>query len=174
MEGQIQELGRNEIGFSTPTDGAIDPVPPAAKLAVISLRACGGRFGAGGAQIYPRVEHTPSPLELQFYTPEDSLRFQIEEDCDATRPAKGTCGLSPHVVGSLTLEVSRAGAEDEVLAGDEGKEGEGSDAEDQEDRLDYGSSPEAGGGEVEAHRGSRIRSEVHVVQYDDSGSDQVI
>ena len=77
--------------------------------------------------------------------------------------------------------MSRAGAEDEVLAGDEGKEGEGSDAEaeegdgeDEEDRLDYGSSPEAGGGEVEAHRGSRIRSKVHVVQYDDSGSDQVI
>ena len=129
---EVQELGRNEIGFSTPTDGAIDPVPPTARLAAISLRACGGRSGAGGAQIYPRVEHTPSPLELQFHTLEDSLRFQIEEDCSATRPVEGTCGLSLHVAGSLTLEVSRAGAEDEVLAGDEGEEGEGSDAEAEE------------------------------------------
>ena len=171
-------MDRNEIGFSTPTDGAIDHVPPAAKLAAISLCACGGRFGAGGAQIYPWVEHTPSPLELQFHTPEDSLWFQIEEDCGATRPPEGTCGLSSHVAGSLTLEVSRAGTEDEVLAGNEGEEGEGSDAEaeegdgeDQEDRLDYESSLEAGGGEVEAHRGSRIRSEVHIVQHDDSESD---
>ena len=77
--------------------------------------------------------------------------------------------------------MSRAGVEDEVLVVDEGEEGEGSDAEaeegngkDQEDRLDYGSSPEVGGGEVEAHCGSRIRLEVHVVEYDDSGSDQVI
>ena len=77
--------------------------------------------------------------------------------------------------------MSGAGAKDEVLAGDEGEEGEGSDAEaeegvgeDQEDRLDYGSSPEVGDGEVEAHRGSRIRSEVHVVKYDDSESEQVI
>ena len=87
------------------------------------------------------------------------------------------------MVGSLTLEVSRAGAEDEVVAGTEGEEGEGSDGEeegeegdgeDEEDRLDYGSSPDAGGGEGEAHPGSRIRSKVHVVQYDDTRSDQVI
>ena len=173
---EVQESSRNANRLSIPIGGAVDHVPPAARLAAISLRACGGCSGAGGAQIYPRVEDTPSPLELQFHTPEDSLRFQIEEDCGATRPAEGTCGLSPHVAGSLTLEVSGAGAEDEVLAGDEGEEGEGSDAEaeegvgkDQEDRLDYGSSPEAGDGEVEAHRGSRIWSEVHVVEYDDSG-----
>ena len=72
---EVQELGRNEIGFSTPTNGAIDPVPLVAKLAALSLRACGGRSGAGGAQIYPRVEHTPSPLELQFHSLEDSLWF---------------------------------------------------------------------------------------------------
>ena len=72
---KVQDLGRNEIGFSTPTNGAIDPVPPAARLAAIFLRACSGRSDAGGAQIYPRVEHTPSPLELQFHTPEDSLQF---------------------------------------------------------------------------------------------------
>ena len=40
---EVQELGRNEIGFSTSTDGAIDPVPPATRLASISLRACSGR-----------------------------------------------------------------------------------------------------------------------------------
>ena len=178
---EVQESGRNANRLSTPIGGAVDPVPPAARLVAISLCACGGRSGACGAQIYPRVEDTPSPLELQFHTPEDSLRFQIEEDCGATRPAEGTCGLSPHVAGSLTLEVSGAGAEDEVLAGDEGEEGEGSDAEaeedvgeDQEDRMDNGSSPEAGGGEVEAYRGSWIRSEVHVVEYNDSGSEQVI
>ena len=72
---EVLELDRNEIGFSTPIGGAIAPVPPAARRAAISLRACGGRSGAGGAQIYPRVEHSPSPLELQFHTPEDSLRF---------------------------------------------------------------------------------------------------
>ena len=181
---KVQELGRNEIGFSTPTGGAIDPVPPVARLAAISLRACGGCSGASGAQIYPRVEHSPSPLELQFHTPEDSLRFQIEEDVNATRPAEGACGLSPHVAESHTLEVSRAVTEDEVVAGDEGEEGEGSDGEeeegeegdgeDQEDRLEYGSKPEPGGGEGEAHPGNQIRSEVHVVQYDDTGSDKVI
>ena len=88
------------------------------------------------------------------------------------------------MAGPHTLEVSRAGTEDEVVAGDKGKEGEGSDGEeeegeegngeDQEDRLDYGSSPEAGGSKGEAHLGSRIWSEVHVVQYDDTGSYQVI
>ena len=77
------------------------------------------------------------------------------------------------MAGTHTLEVSRAGADDEVVAGDEDEEGEGSDGEeeegeegdgeDQEDRLDYGSSPEAGSGESEAHLGSRIRSKVHVV-----------
>ena len=35
---EVQKLGRNEIGFSTLTGGAIDHVPPAAKLAAISLR----------------------------------------------------------------------------------------------------------------------------------------
>ena len=50
---KVQELDRNEIGFSTPIGGAIAPVPPAARLAAISLRACSSRSGAGGAQIYP-------------------------------------------------------------------------------------------------------------------------
>ena len=68
-------MGRNEIGFSTPTSGAIAFVPPAAGLATISLCACGGCSGAGGAQIHPQVEHSPSPLELQFHTPQDSLQF---------------------------------------------------------------------------------------------------
>ena len=173
---EVQELGRNEIGFSTLTSGAIDSMPPAAKLATISLRACSGRSSAGGAQIYPRLEYSPSPLELQFHTPEDSLRFQIEEDVNTTRPAEDACGLSPHVARTHTLEVSRAGNEDEVVAGNEGEEEEGEegDGEDQEDCLDYGSSLEAGGGEGEAHPSSQIRSEVHVVQYDDIGSDQVI
>ena len=171
---EVQELDRNEIGFSTLTGGPTAPMPPAAKLAAISLRACSGRSGASGAQIYPRVEHSPSPLELQFHTPENSLRFQIEEDVNATCLAKGACRLSPHVAGTHTLERSRANVEDEVVAGDEDEEGEEGDGEDQEDRLDYGSSPEAGGGESEAHPGSRIWSEVHVVQYDNTGSDKVI
>ena len=71
-----------------------------------------------------------------------------------------------------------------MVVGDEGEEGEGSDGkekegeedngEDQKDCLDYGSSSEAGGGEGEAHSSSRIWSEVHVVQYDNTESDQVI
>ena len=72
---EVQESSRNANQLSTPIGGALNPVPPAARLAAISLRACGGRSGAGGAHIYPRVEDTPSPLELQFHTPEDSLRF---------------------------------------------------------------------------------------------------
>ena len=181
---EVQESGRNAIGFCTPIGEAVDPVPPTARLAAISLRACGGRSDEGGTQIYPRVEHSPSPLELHYHTPEDSLRFQIKEDVNATRSAEGAYGLSPHVAGSDTLKVSRASSEDVVVAGDEGEEEEGSDGEeeegeegndeDQEDRLDYGSSPEVGAGEGEAHPGNRIRSEVHVVEYDDSGSDQVI
>ena len=165
---EVHELGRNEIGFSTPIGGAIASMPPASGLATTSLRAYSGR-----AQIYPRLKHSPSPLELQFFTPEDSLRFQIEEDVDATRLAEGVCGLSSHVAGTHILEVSRAGNEDEVGVGDEDEEEEDSDGEeeegekgngeDQEDRLDYGSSPKAGGGESEAHPCSRIWSEVHIV-----------
>ena len=95
-------------------------MPPAVRLAAISLRACGGRSSEGGTQIYPRVEHSSNPLELHYYTPEDSLRFQIEEDVNATRSAEGACGLSPHVVEGV------------VVAGNEGEEEEGSDGEEEE------------------------------------------
>ena len=36
------------------------------------------------------------------------------------------------MAGTHTLEVSRAGAEDEVVAGDEGEEGKGSDGKEEE------------------------------------------
>ena len=92
---------------------------------------------------------------------------------DAARPIEGDCGLSLHVAGTYTLEVNRAGDEDEEgdnNDGDEEEEGEEDNGEDQEDRLEYGSS----GGESEAHLCSRIWSEVHVIQYDDTDSHKVI
>ena len=54
VEGpEVLELGRNDIGFPIPIGGAIDPVPPVARLAAISLCAYSGRSGAGRVQIYP-------------------------------------------------------------------------------------------------------------------------
>ena len=94
---------------------------------------------------------------------------------DVARPAEVVCGLSPHDVGTYTLEVTRAGDDDQEgddNDGDEEEEGKEGDGEDQEDRLEYGSSPTAGGGESQAHPRNQIWSEVCVVQYDDTGSDK--
>ena len=47
---EVLELGRNEIGFSTPIGGAIALVPRVAALTPISLCACSGHSGVGEAQ----------------------------------------------------------------------------------------------------------------------------
>ena len=81
---------------------------------------------------------------------------------DATNPVEGVQRMSLDDAGDLKVDVE-----------DEEEE------EDTDDRLDYGSSPDKEDASVvstqsDANPRRRLRSEVHLVKYDDIGSDKVI
>ena len=86
----------------------------------------------------------------------------MEEDLESSDPSQGGHGLPFHDIGSgLLVEVPRR---DDC----EGEVGEGRGVE----ALDYGSTPE-----WEASKDGlvcpQLRSEVHIVQHDGTGSDEV-
>ena len=99
---------------------------------------------------------------MQFQSPEDSLRFEVEEDLKSGDPSQGVQGLSLREAGLGPLV--------EVPEGKDckGKVGEGKEKE----QVDYGSSPE-----WEALEGGlvcpQLRLEVHVIQHDDTSSNEV-
>ena len=91
-----------------------------------------------------------------------SLWFQVEEDLESGDPSQEGHGLPFHDVG-LGLLVEVSGPDDCKEEVDEGRE---------EEALDYGSTLEweaPEGGPVSP----QLRSEVHVVQHDSIGSDEV-
>ena len=144
----------------TPTSPDAHPLSSRLATCAISLRSSGSNVGV--PEVYPRVEDTPPPSRSQCQSLEDSLRFQVEEDLESGVPSKEGHGVPFHDARSgLLVEVSR---HDDC----EGKVGEGRG----EEALDYGSTPE-----WEALEGGPVRpqlqSEVHVVQHDSNGSDEV-
>ena len=119
--------------------------PIASVVAARSLRACGTEPSAGKGLIYPRPEDNPTPSGSLLQTPEDSLRFQIEEEMDATNPAEGVQRMSLDDAGDLIVDVGDEEEEDEEQIEEEGDnddEEEEEEGEDTDDRLDYGSSPD--------------------------------
>ena len=82
--------------------------------------------------------------------------------------------------GDLKVDVEDEGEEDEEQIEEEGdSEEEEEEEEDTDDRLDYGSSPNeqdssAAGTQSDANPQRWLRSEVHLIKYDDTGSDKVI
>ena len=144
----------------TPTGPAARPLSSRLATFAISLRASGS--DVGGREVYPRVEDTPPPSRSHCQSLEDSLWFQVEKDLKSGDPSQGVHGLPFHDAGSGLLV--------EVLGRDdcEGGVGEGKG----EEALDYGSTPEwmaPEGGLV----CPQLRSEVHVVQHDGTGNDEV-
>ena len=101
---------------------------------------------------------------------------------DATNPAKGVQWLSPDDAGDLKVDVGDEGEEDEKQIeekGDSDNDEEEEEEEDTDDRLDYGSSPDkedasVAGSQSDANLRRWLRSKVHLVKYDDTGSDKVI
>ena len=158
-------MRRDDSHRSTPASQVVASAPIALAVAARFLRACGTKPSACRGLIYPRPEDNPTSSGSLLQTPEDSFRFQIEEEMDATNPAEGVQRMALDDAGDLIVDV-----------GDEKEEEE---EEDTDDRLDYGSSPDeedasAVGTQSDANPRHRLRSEVHLVKYDDTGSDKVI
>ena len=166
-------MGRGDSRLCMPTGQAVASVPIAPAMPARSLRAYGGF-------VYPRPEDNPTPSRSLLQTPKDCLRFQIEEEMDATNPAKGVQRMSLDDAGDLKMDVGDDGEEDEEQIEEEGdSEEEEEEDEDTDYRLDYGSSPDEEDASVvgmqsDANPQRRLRSEVHLVKYDDTGSDKVI
>ena len=99
---------------------------------------------------------------------------------DASNPAKGVQRISRDDGGDLNVDVGDEGEEDKEQIEEEGdSEEEKEEDEDTDDRLDYGSSPDdedasAAGTQSDANPRRRLRSEVHLVKYDNIDSDKVI
>ena len=141
----MHEAGRGDScrSMSASQEVASAPIVPA--IAARSLRTCGTKPSAGRGFIYPRPEDNPTPSGLLLQTPEDSLRFQIEEEMDATNPAKGVQRMLMDGAGDLEVDVGDEEEEDEEQIEEEGdsdNEEEEEEEEDTDDRLDYGSSPD--------------------------------
>ena len=98
-----------------------------------------------------------------------------------TNPAEGVQGMSHDDAGDLKVDVGDEGEEDEEQIGEEGDsedEEEEEEDEDTDDRLDYGSSPDeqdasVAGTQSDAYPRRQLRFEVHLIKYDDIGSDKV-
>ena len=179
---EVHEVHRGDSRRSTPASQVVASAPITPVVAARSLRACGIEPSAGRGLIYPRPEDNPTPSGSLLQTPEDSLRFQIEEEMDATNPAEGVQRMSLDDVGDLIVDVGDEEEEDEEQIEEEGDnddEEEEEEEEDMDDRLDYGSSPDeedasAAGTQSDANPRRRLRSEVHLIKYDDTRSDKVI
>ena len=180
---KVHEVGRGDSRLRTPASQEVASAPIAPTVPARSLRACGNDPSVGRGLIYPQPEDNPTPSGSLLQTPEDSLRFQIEEEMDATNPTEGVQRMSLDDVGDLKVDVGDEGEEDEEQIEEEGdsddEEEEEEEEEDTDDRLDYGSSPDEEDDSVastqsDANPRRWLRSEVHLVKYDDTGSDKVI
>ena len=175
------EVGRGDSRLYTPTGRVIASAPIAPVVAARSLCACGIEHSAGRGFVYPRSKDNPTMSGSLLQTPEDSLRFQIKEEMDATNLAEDVQGMSFDDVRDLKVDVGDEGEEDEEPIGEEGDsedEEEDEEDEDTDDRLDYGSSPDEQdasivGTKSDAYARCRLQSEVHLVKYDDTDSDKV-
>ena len=101
-------------------------------------------------------------MRSQFQSLEDSLWFEVEEDFEFGDPSQRVQDLSLHNIGSGPLVGVPKGEDCE------GEVGEGKGKE----QVDNGSSSE-----WEAQEGgpirTKLRSEVHVIQYDCTGSNEI-
>ena len=144
----------------TPMGPAALPLSLRLAACAISLRASGSNIG--GCEVYLRVKDTPPLSRSHCQSLEDSLRFQVEEDLESGDPSQGVHGLRFHDARSgLLVEVP--GCND-----CEGGVGEGRG----EEVLDYDSTLEWEAPEGGPER-PQLELEVHVVQHDDTGSDEV-
>ena len=179
---EVHEVRRGDSRRSTPAGQVVASAPIAPAVRAGSLRACRTDPSAGRGLIYPRPKDNPTPSRSLLQTPEDSLQFQIEEEMDATNPAEGVHRMSLDDAGDLIVDVGDEEEEDEEQIEEEGDSDDEEEEEEEEgtdDRLDYGSSPDeedasAAGTQSDANPRRRLRSEVHLVKYDDTGSDKVI
>ena len=178
---EVHEVHRCDSRRSTPVSQVVASAPIALAVATRFLRACNTKPSAGRGFIYPRPEDNPTLSRSLLQTPEDSLRFQIEEEMDAANPAEGVQRMSLDDAGDLIVDVGNEEEEDEeqIEEGDSDDDEEEEEEEDTDDRLDYGSSPDkedasAAGMQSDANPRRRLQSEVHLIKYDDTGSDKII
>ena len=183
---EVHEVGRSDSRLRTRASQEVVSAPIAPAVRARSLLACGIDPSACRGLIYPRPKDNPTPSGSLLQTLEDSLRFQIEEEMDVTNPAEGVQRMSLDDVGDLKVDVGDEREEDKEQIEEEGdsddeeeEEEEKEEEEDVDDRLDYGSSPDeedasAAGTQSDANPQRRLRFEVHLIKYDDIGSDKVI
>ena len=142
---EVHEVGRSDSRLRTLASQEVASVPIAPAVLAKSLSACGTNISAGRGLIYPRPEDNPTPSGSLLQTPEESLRFQIKEEMDATNLAEGVQRMSLDDAGDLKVDVGDEGEEDEEQIEEErdsDDEEEEEEEEDTDDRLDYGSSPD--------------------------------
>ena len=148
------------VVVSTPTDPATPPL--SSHLAACTITMCASGSDVGGREVYTRVEDTPPSSRSQCESLEDSLRFQVEDDLESGDPSQGGHGSPFHDAASGHL-VEVPGRDDYVGEVGEGRE---------EELVDYGSSPECEAPESGPLR-HELQADVHVVQQEGSGSDEV-
>ena len=125
---EVHKVGRSDSRLRTRASQEVVSAPIAPAVRARSLHACGTDPSAGRGLIYPRPEDNPTPSGSLLQTPEDSLRFQIEEKMDATNPAKGVQRMSLDDTGDLKVDVGDEREEDEEQIEEEG------DSDDEEER----------------------------------------
>ena len=86
---EVHEVSRGDSRRSTPAGQVVASAPIAPAIAARSVRACGTKPSASRGLIYPRSKDNPTPSGSLLQTLEDSLRFQIKEEMDATNPVEG-------------------------------------------------------------------------------------
>ena len=132
-------MGRGDSRPCMPAGQVVASTPIAPTVPTRSLCACGIESSSGRGFVYPRPKDNPTPSGSLLQTPEASLRFQIEEEMDATNLAEGVQRMSLDDAGDLKVD---EGEEDEVQIEEEGdSEEEEEEDEVTDDRVDYGSSP---------------------------------
>ena len=176
-------MSRGDSRLCTLAGQVVASAPIAPAVPARSLRACRTEPSSGRGVVYPRPEDNPTPSGSLLQTLEDSLRFQIEEEMDATNPTEGVQRMSLDDIGDLNVNVGDEEEEDkeqnQQIEEEGDSEEEEEEDEDTDDRLDYGSSPNeenasAASTQSDANPRRRLRSEVHLVKYNDTGSDKVI
>ena len=110
---EMHEVGRGDSRLCTPVGQAVASMPIAPTVPTRSLRACGTEPNSSRGIVYPRPEDNPTPSGSLLQTPEDSLRFQIEEEMDATNPVDGVQRMSLDDARDVNVNVGDEGEEDE-------------------------------------------------------------
>ena len=110
---EVHEVGRGDSQLCTPAGQAVAPVPIAPVLPARSLCACNTEPSSGRDFVYPRPKDNPTPSGSLLQTLEDSLRFQIKDEMDATNPAEDMQRMSLDDARDLEVDVGDEGEEDE-------------------------------------------------------------